>query len=235
MFNRAGRGNPGTQTVGDDIMAQADDWSPRKFLTFWSGLTPESKKAFIGGTRYRDLRKPLDDLVRASEQLKDAEKFRNFSNTGGALIWASVLGAGGATGALVDTAAGGAVSMSVLSGYGLQKLMQHPRFVRWLSKAPSQVKGSKSLADYVGRLAYVATVEPEIKDEIEEIIEDLETDEVPEDAIEAPTQDIGEEVSPVDVSDEAPSTDDDTNLDEVLDTVNYNSALTFVCNKVFLI
>tara|TARA_R110000782_G_C14809471_1_gene412624 strand:+ start:1157 stop:3139 length:1983 start_codon:yes stop_codon:yes gene_type:complete len=173
VFNRAGRGTPGTQTVGDDIMAQADDWSPRKFLTFWSGLTPESKKAFIGGTPYRDLRKPLDDIVRASEQLKDAEKFRNFSNTGGALIWASVLGAGGTTSALLDTAAGGAVSMSVLSGYGLQKVMQNPRFVHWLSKAPSQVKGSKSLADYVGRLAYVATVEPEIKDEIDQLVRQL--------------------------------------------------------------
>ena len=51
--------------------------------------------------------------------------------------------------------------------------MQNPRFVHWLSKAPSQVKGSKSLADYVGRLAYIATVEPEIKDEIDQLVRQL--------------------------------------------------------------
>ena len=173
MFSRAGRGNAGTQTVGDDIMAQADDWSPSKFLTFWSGLTPESKKALIGGTRYRDLRKPLDDFVRASEQLKDAEKFRNFSNTGGALIWASVLGTGGAAAATLDAGLGGIIAQSVVSGYGAQKLLQNPRCVRWLAKAPSQVKGSRSLADYVGRLAYVSAVEPEIKDEIDQLVTQL--------------------------------------------------------------
>ena len=170
MFSRAGRGNAGTQTVGDDIMAQADDWSPRKFLKFWSGLTPESKKALIGGSRFRDLRKPLDDLVRASEQLKDAEKFRNFSNTGGALIWASVLGTGGTAAATLDAGLGGLISASVVSGYGAQKLLQNPRFVRWLAKAPSQVKGSKSLADYVGRLSYISAVEPEIKEEIDHLV-----------------------------------------------------------------
>lgn len=72
--------------------------------------------------------------------------------------------------------------------------------------------------------------ELELEDEIIEEIEELE-EEVDETApieeINAPKSEIGEETSPVDVSDEAPQTDDQTEMEDVLDIVNNNSVLTF--------
>lgn len=79
-------------------------------------------------------------------------------------------------------------------------------------------------------------VETVVVEEIEleeEIIEDIKEDEmVDEDApieeLNSPSTDIGEITSPVDVSDEAPMTDDQTEMEEVLDIVKNKSILSYV-------
>ena len=80
-------------------------------------------------------------------------------------------------------------------------------------------------------------VETAIVEELEveeEIIEEIEIEEVTEDDVpttdptEAPADNAGEETSPVDVSDDAPQTDDDQEMEEVLDIVKTNSPLTYV-------
>ena len=71
-------------------------------------------------------------------------------------------------------------------------------------------------------------LEEEIIEEIEEIEEEIVEDDMPvTDPTEAPSDVVGEETSPVDVSDDAPQTDDNAETEDVLDIVNNNSPLHF--------
>ena len=67
----------------------------------------------------------------------------------------------------------------------------------------------------------------EIQDEIDEIQDEVTEDVTEITEVQAPESDPGEETSPEDVSDEAPSTDDNTDQMEVCDFVNNDSPLKF--------
>jgi hypothetical protein len=71
-------------------------------------------------------------------------------------------------------------------------------------------------------------LEEEIIEEIEEIEEEIVEDDMPvTDPTEAPSDVTGEETSPVDVSDDAPQTDDNAETEDVLDIVKTQSPLHF--------
>ena len=70
-------------------------------------------------------------------------------------------------------------------------------------------------------------LEKEVEEEIEEIEEDLTCEDLVEDPVKAPDNIVGEETSPVDVSDDAPQTNDDMDMEMVLDVNITNSPLTY--------
>ena len=73
----------------------------------------------------------------------------------------------------------------------------------------------------------IKEIEPEILEEIDPEIEETTVEEAPTNEVsDAPTEDIGQDTSPVDVSDDAPQTDDNMDTNDVLDVVATNSPLT---------
>lgn len=71
-------------------------------------------------------------------------------------------------------------------------------------------------------------LEKEMVDELDDIEDDIVEDEKPfAEPTEAPSDAVGEEAAPVDVSDEAPQTDDQAETEDVLDIVKNRSPLSF--------
>ncbi len=181
VLHQLGRANPSAQSLGDDIFEAATDFSPNTFMTNWARLSPGAKRALFEGTRYAKLKPHLDDLARVSEALKDADKFRNYSNTARNVLWGTLFTGGGygthgtvlASGtvdageALLGAAvAGGA---TVTSSYGAARLLTSPRFVRWLTDGMRIVRDdATSLNRHLTRLISVQAVEPHLKEEIQQ-------------------------------------------------------------------
>lgn len=161
------------------------------FLTNYKQLAPETKKTLLGGNRYGEVRKSLDNLVIVLEQLKDVEKYSNASNTAGAThviyLISSVGGTlGGGVGALLGDPAfstAGTVlgftattavqqgaplaAAKVVSSEKIARLVANPAFIRWLSEPMTALKwGAAESAEHVARLAIIADKNPDIADAI---------------------------------------------------------------------
>ena len=181
VLHQLGRARSGAQSLGDDVFDAADDFSPNVFMTNWAKLAPESKRALFGGTRYAKLKPHLDDLARVSESLKDADKFRNYSNTARNVLWGSLFtgGFGGAGSAIamsggldLGAAAGGAALTTAgltVPSFLTAKLLTSPRFVRWITDGMRTVgDDATSLNRHLTRLITVQAVEPHLKEEIQQ-------------------------------------------------------------------
>lgn len=172
VLSRLGKATPGAQNALDDA------FSPATFLTNWSRLTPGAKAALFTGSRYRGLSPALDDLVSVAASLKDAAARRNASGTARALSMYAVLGGAG-VGALdaIDGDLGtlgklgvGAVVMPHVAA----RLLTNRDFVRWLAKsAEDAVRAPNSITASLTRLAGIAKVAPEIREEVYQYLEAL--------------------------------------------------------------
>jgi len=171
VLYQLGRAKPNAQSLGDDIFDTAADFSPNTFMTNWAKLAPESKKALFGGTRYAKLRPHLDDLAKVSDALKDADKFRNYSNTARNLLWGSLFTGGGANLAYsggIEAAATGAATAVTLGFLGA-KLLTSPRFVRWVTDGMRIVgDDATSWNRHLTRLITVQAAEPHLKEELQQ-------------------------------------------------------------------
>jgi hypothetical protein len=171
VLHQLGRAKPNAQSLGDDIFDTAADFSPNTFMTNWAKLAPESKKALFGGTRYAKLRPQLDDLAKVSAALKDADKFRNYSNTARNVLWGSLFTGGGAnlaySGGLEAAAAGAAGAVTL--GFSGAKLLTSPRFVRWVTDGMRTVgDDATSFNRHLTRLISVQASEPHLKEELQQ-------------------------------------------------------------------
>jgi hypothetical protein len=171
VLHQLGRAKPNAQSLGDDIFDTAADFSPNTFMTNWAKLAPESKKALFGGTRYAKLRPQLDDLAKVSAALKDADKFRNYSNTARNVLWGSLFTGGGAnlaySGGLEAAAAGAAGAVTL--GFSGAKLLTSPRFVRWITDGMRTVgDDATSFNRHLTRLISVQASEPHLKEELQQ-------------------------------------------------------------------
>ena len=188
VLHQLGRANPGAQSLGDDIFEAATDFSPNAFMTNWAKLSPGAKRALFGGTRYAKLKPDLDDLAKVSEALKDADKFRNFSNTARNVLWGSLFtgGFGGAGSAVamsggldLGAAAGGAAITAAgltIPSFLTAKLLTSPRFVRWLTSGMKIVgDDATSLNRHLTRLISVQASEPHLKEELQQYRDAMRT------------------------------------------------------------
>ena len=171
VLHQLGRAKPNAQSLGDDIFDTAADFSPNTFMTNWAKLAPESKKALFGGTRYAKLRPQLDDLAKVSAALKDADKFRNYSNTARNVLWGSLFTGGGAnlaySGGLEAAAAGAAGAVTL--GFSGAKMLTSPRFVRWITDGMRTVgDDATSFNRHLTRLISVQASEPHLKEELQQ-------------------------------------------------------------------
>jgi len=161
---------------GADVGADSFEFSANTFLTNWNSLSDSAKQVLFGGERYRNIIPAINDLVKISTGAREAGKAVNVSNTGGAqMVTSALLGAGGLVGGgiggdMTQALLGGAGALSglVLSSNLTARLLESPRFIRWVSDTSrAVVNNPNSLTSQIAKLSTIATAEPGMSDAIE--------------------------------------------------------------------
>jgi hypothetical protein len=148
MIQRLGRATKGQQDDGGEV------FSLGTFLTNWNEIGERAKNTLFGA----EGRTALNDLARYAAGSKEAQRFANFSNTGGALLNGSGI-AKAAEGAAAYATFGKTLAIS----YGAGRLLASPRFARWLARPPRNQAG---IPEHIERLARVARAEPAIASDV---------------------------------------------------------------------
>jgi len=175
VFQQLGNAKAGVKE-GADIGADSYQFSANTFLTNWNSLSDSAKRVLFAGDKYRNIIPAINDLVKVTTGAREAGKAVNTSNTGGAqMVTSALLGTGGiiggalsgdATTALLGGA--GALSGLILTGNLAARLLESPRFIRWVSDTSrAVVNNPNSLTAQVAKLTAIATAEPEMADSIE--------------------------------------------------------------------
>lgn len=146
-------------------------FSPKRFLTQYESLSKEAKNLLFA--KDKELAKSLDDLIFTVERVsKSAEDMANPSGT------ARILGATALfTPQAIQMYTGGAgadgffYGLTALAGtYGMAKLMTNQAFVKWLAEGVEKAAyNPASFGQHVRRLAQIALVNPEIREEIQAV------------------------------------------------------------------
>lgn len=117
-------------SVGDGRQnAAGDAFSLNDFLTHWNKLSSPAKSQLFGG----ETRAALEDLAKVAEGTKEAQRFANSSNTGGAV---GLVVSGGVASEFFNKPIRTALFFVPQHVGG--KLLASPKFARWLAKMPSQ-------------------------------------------------------------------------------------------------
>lgn len=150
-------GRPPSGTPGDFSI---ETWA-RNFRELQNN-TRSVDTLFRGGNRQH-----ANDLLTIAEAVEGAGRYRNFSNSGGAInllniIRTLVTGGGAMTGGIPGAIAAGGAMIGVENGLG--RVLASPRFARWLARPP-QRPGRALRA-----LRRVAVAEPAIAGDIERLI-----------------------------------------------------------------
>lgn len=147
LISQLGRSSNGAQNDAGTA------FSLPQFLTHWNAMTPGAKRTLFDG----EARAALDDLARVADGSKQAQRYANHSNSGGAM--AGQMAVAGAAGWLGNVP-GFIASMG--AQYGMGRLLASPRFARWLARVPAQ--GANPA--YIDRLQRIAAAEPAIASEV---------------------------------------------------------------------
>lgn len=160
--------------MGTSGFKDGESFSVAQYLKNYNQvLSEEAKKELFSPS----LRQSLDELTKAMEYLQANKQVANFSNTARATNVLEVMRAFGSkmVGPGVAFAAGGPVGLflgSVVMPMTAAKLMTSPRFVKWLA---TPVTGPSKVAAHMGKLAGIAQDDPEIREEIYELLNVLQT------------------------------------------------------------
>ena len=162
---------------GAEVGADSYQFSPTTFLTNWNNLSDSAKTILFSGERYRNIIPAMNDMVKVATGARETGKMVNTSNTAGAqMITSALLGGGGMVGGgaagLDATSAllGGAAALSglVLTSNTAAKLLESPRFIRWVSDTSrAVVNNPNSLSAQIGKLLAIGQAEPGMKDAID--------------------------------------------------------------------
>jgi len=162
---------------GAEMGTSSYQFSPTTFLTNWNNLSDSAKTILFSGDRYRNIIPAMNDMVKVATGARETGKMVNTSNTAGAqMVTSALLGGGGMVGGgaagLDATSAllGGAAALSglVLTSNTAAKLLESPRFIRWVSDTSrAVVNNPNSLNAQIGKLLAIGQAEPTMKDAIE--------------------------------------------------------------------
>ncbi len=175
IIDRLGKSRAGQQN------ADGTTYSAAEFLTNWNKMSGKGKAALFPD---QQVRKNLDELAMIADNMKQAGRFANSSNTGGAIAGQVML-----SGTL------GAVSLpAFLMGSGAQyltgRLFASPKFTQWLAKVPAN---PQALPAYTKRLDAIASAEPIIANDIASVKQFLANAPSSSRAAASQGQDVGEE------------------------------------------
>ena len=161
---------------GADVGTDSYQFSASTFLTNWNNLSDSAKNVLFAGERYRNIIPAINDLVKVTTGAREAAKTVNTSNTGGAQMVASaLLGSGGMIGGglsgdMAQALVGGASALSglILTSNVAARLLESPRFIRWVSDTSrAVVNNPNSLVTQISKLATIDSAEPGMNDAIE--------------------------------------------------------------------
>ena len=153
-------------------------FSPQTFMTNWNNLSKESKELLFGGTQHKELVPALDDLMFTINRVKSAAD--QMANPSGTAKAANAIAFFTSTPALMygggDTGfAYGLMALGVPAGGS--RLFTSPDVVKWLSTAVEKSAfDPQSMGQHVRRLGQIALVNPEIRSEIEGMLERLQAE-----------------------------------------------------------
>lgn len=130
--------------------SEGEDFSLDTFLTNWNQVGETAKAAYFGP----ESRAALNDLAKIAEGTREAQGYRNMSNTGGVVgnLLTLFSGVGGPL----------AFAKVVGSQYAVGRLLASPRYARWLARAPK----AKNPQAYVRKLSSIAKSEPAIAGDV---------------------------------------------------------------------
>lgn len=176
VWQQLGNARAGAK-AGAAVGEESYQFSPMTFLTNWNNLSDSAKLVLFSGDRYRNIIPLINDLAKVASGAREASKVVNTSNTAGAqMVTSALLGGGGLVGGGVtggDPASalvGGATALSglVLTSRMAAKLLESPRFIKWVTDTTKVVVNNpNALPAQVGRLLAIGQAEPEMKDAIE--------------------------------------------------------------------
>lgn len=146
--------------------SESDDaFSPAKFSTEWSKLTPEAKRLVFGNESQRET---IDALSRIAKQQTGASKFYNHSNSahsGALVIGLEAMGqvgehlAGGHLKEAVEQAA--TFAMSGIGGRAVATLLASPRVARLVLKSAT-AKSPSEIAAFNDAMVKEASMDPKV-------------------------------------------------------------------------
>jgi hypothetical protein len=131
--------------------SEGENFSLDTFLTNWNQVGKSARAAYFGP----EANAALSDLAKIAEGTREAQGYRNFSNTGG------VIG----NGVTALTALAGVLPFIKVVGsqYAIGRMLASPRFARWLARAPT-AKAAKIA--YAQKLSGIAKAEPAIASDV---------------------------------------------------------------------
>lgn len=157
FLRKMGHANPGAQDAAQDV------FSANTFLTRYSNLSPEAKKALFGGKSFES-KQALDNLLVVMSKIKGIDKLANHSGTG------RVMGAIATTGAAFANLP--ATATALLGARYSAKLITNPKFARWLANGLTK-GGEKALSQHIAKLSAIAAAHPEIRDDVNQYLQSL--------------------------------------------------------------
>lgn len=130
--------------------AEGTEFSLNTFLTHWNQVGKTARRAYFGP----EAQAALDDLAKIAEGTREAQGYRNLSNTGGVVAGLATAATGfGGFPLLVKT---------IGTQYALGRLLASPRFARWLARAPRAANQGL----YIRKLSAIAAAEPAIRNDV---------------------------------------------------------------------
>ena len=169
---------------GAEVGADSYQFSPATFLTNWNNLSDSAKTVLFSGERYRNIIPAMNDMVKLATGVRETGKMVNTSNTAGAqMVTSALLGTGGMVGGGISgdvptALLGGAAALSglVLTSNTAAKLLESPRFIRWVSDTSrAVVNNPNSLNAQIGKLLAIGQAEPGMKDAIDSYYKQIKT------------------------------------------------------------
>lgn len=151
IIDRMGKSTAGAQN------AEGSAYSASTFLTNWNKMSGKGKAALFPN---QEVRKNLNELAMIADNMKQASKYANTSNTAG-----GIMGQVAITGGL-GVASPTALILGSAAQYLSGRALSSPRLTAWLAKVPANPQAQ---AAHVKRLDAIAAAEPIIANDIASI------------------------------------------------------------------
>jgi hypothetical protein len=168
----------GVEQTGAEALETAG-FSASRFYQNFNRLSPEAQDILFRGGRYKELSSAMNDLTFAIGRVAETAKaMNNPSGTARAVYALSLFAPFGAEIAAGATTGSDGFEFgfgSLIAPFAAAKLMTSPRFVKWLAEGvQTAAYNPNSFGQHVRRLVQIWEVEPEIRDEIQAILDGMQ-------------------------------------------------------------